>query len=289
MMWRISRESVMLIGGRATVLLQLAHPLIAAGVAHHSDYRSDPYSRLRRTLDTMYTIVFESEDDAREAAAKVTFIHSHVQGVADDGRSYSALDPHLQLWVHATLIEGSLKVYERFVAPLSPAELARYYEETKVVGELFGIPRSSIPQSYEDLKEWMRELIDIGEVQVTDLARALAEPIVRPLRIVPRSISSRSALITPSLLPPPIRNGYGLRLSTPKAALVAVGTRASRLVTPRLPGGLRVHPVGYGSDVSHLYLPRVRPSDAARSYFGGILRAPSKRIVSPFSIGFSTI
>ena len=238
----------MLLGGRATVLMQLAHPLIAAGVAHHSDYRSDPYSRLRRTLDTMYTIVFESADDAREAAEKVTFIHSHVEGVSEDGRSYSALDPHLQLWVHATLVEGSVKVYERFVAPLGRKDLARYYEETKVVGELFGIPRASLPETYPDLKRWMRDLIDSGEVRVTDLARQLAEPIVRPLRIVPRSISSRSALITPVLLPPPIRAGYGLRLSTPKAALIAVGTRASRLVTPRLPGGLRVHPTARSAE-----------------------------------------
>src|SRR5688572_11234811 len=112
MMWRISRESVMLLGGRATVLLQLAHPLVAAGVADHSDYRSDPYSRLRRTLDTMWTIVFESADDAREAAARVGRIHSQVQGTAKDGRSYSALDPHLQLWVHSTLVYSSIKVYE---------------------------------------------------------------------------------------------------------------------------------------------------------------------------------
>lgn len=248
MMWRISRESVMLLGGRATVLMQLAHPLIAAGVAHHSDYRTDPYSRLRRTLDTMYTIVFESADDAREAADRVSFIHSHVQGVAEDGRSYSATDPHLQLWVHATLVDGSIKVFERFVAPLEQDELDRYYEETKVVGELFGIPRSRLPKSYADMKAWMRKLIDTGEVRVTDLARELAAPIVRPLSIVPRSISSRSALITPSLLPPPIRTGYGLRLSTPRAALVAVGTRASRLVTPRLPGGLRVHPAARSAE-----------------------------------------
>lgn len=248
MMWRISRESVMLLGGRATVLMQLAHPLVAAGVAQHSDFRADPYGRLRRTMDTMYTIVFESADDARETAAKVGFIHSHVQGTSDDGRSYSALDPHLQLWVHATLVDGSVKVYQRFIARLHQDELDRYYEETKVVGELFGIPRDRLPATYADMKRWMRDLIDTEEVRVTDLARELAAPIVRALQIVPRTISTRSALVTPALLPRPIRDGYGLRLSGPRAALIAVGTRASRLVMPRLPGSLRAHPTARSAE-----------------------------------------
>ena len=243
MMWRISRESVMLLGGRATVLLQLAHPLVAAGVAKHSDYRSDPYGRLRRTLDTMWTIVFESADDAHEAAEKVGRMHSQVRGTARDGRSYSALDPHLQLWVHSTLVYASIKVYERFIATLTEDELDRYYEETKIVGRLFGIPDEVIPATYRDLRKWMRELIDSDEVQVTDLARELAEPIVRPLQMIPKEMNRRSALVTPALLPRPIREGYGLHLSATRAALFALGTGTSRLVLPRLPVALRTHPM----------------------------------------------
>jgi uncharacterized protein (DUF2236 family) len=154
----------------------------------------------------------------------------------------------LQLWVHATLVDGSVRVYQRFIAKLQPDELDRYYEETKVVGELFGIPRDRLPATYAEMKRWMRELIDTEEVRVTDAARELAAPIVRGLQIVPRTISTRTALVTPSLLPPPIRDGYGLRLSTPRAALIAVGTRASRMVVSRLPGSLRVHPTARSAE-----------------------------------------
>ncbi len=243
MMWRISRESVTLLGGRAAVLMQIAHPLVAAGVAAHSDFRSDPYLRLTRTLETMYTIVFESADDAREAAARVNTIHEHVKGTAPDGRDYSALDPHLQLWVHSTLVYTSIEVYERFVAPLTKDELASYYDETKIVGRLFSIPDELIPDSYEDLKQWMESMMGSGEVHVGDLARELAEPILRPIRLVPRGVAQRAAVVTPGLLPRPIREGYGLRLSGPRAVLLDVGGRASRLLVPRLPGPLRVHPV----------------------------------------------
>jgi uncharacterized protein (DUF2236 family) len=241
-MWRISRESVTLLGGRATVLMQLAHPLVAAGVAEHSDFRSDPLGRLRRTLDTMYTIVFGTVEEAEAAAASVAAVHRKVSGTASDGRAYSAQDPHLQLWVHATLVDSSVRVYEMFVAPLKETQIADYYEETKVVGRLFGIPEEFLPPTYAELVQWMDDMIATGEVVVTDLARDLAEPILRPLRIVPKVLSERSALVTPALLPEPIRTGYGLKLGWPRNALLTAGGRAGRMLVPRLPGILRNHP-----------------------------------------------
>ena len=64
MMWTVNRESVLLLGGRAALLMQLAHPLVAAGVADHSDFRSDSLRRLRRTLDSMLSIIFGDVETA---------------------------------------------------------------------------------------------------------------------------------------------------------------------------------------------------------------------------------
>ena len=50
MAWRIDGEALILAGGTAALLMQLAHPAVAAGVAQHSDFRADPFARLRRTL-----------------------------------------------------------------------------------------------------------------------------------------------------------------------------------------------------------------------------------------------
>src|SRR5918996_372742 len=159
MMWRINRESVLLLGGRATLLMQLAHPLVAAGVADHSNFRTDPFGRLRRTLDTMLTIVFGTEEQARQVAEGVTRLHDRVVGTAPDGRSYRARDPRLLLWVHATLVEGSRKVYEACVAPLTDDERAAYYNETKTVARLFEIPAEHVPPTHRDLKMWMRQMV----------------------------------------------------------------------------------------------------------------------------------
>jgi uncharacterized protein (DUF2236 family) len=222
--------------------MQLAHPLVAAGVADHSDFHNDPLGRLRRTLKTMYTIVFGTIEEAEEAVAGVTAVHERVKGTSSDGRAYSAQDPRLQLWVHATLVDSSIRIYELFVAPLTDKEIAEYYEETKVVGRLFGIPQEFLPSSYGELAEWMEDMMASGEVTVTDVARDLAEPILRPLRIVPRVVAERSALVTAALLPEPIRTGYGLKLGWTRTALLAAGGRAGRLLLPRLPGILRTNP-----------------------------------------------
>jgi uncharacterized protein (DUF2236 family) len=147
------------------------------------------------------------------------------------------------MWVYATLVDSSIKVYEACVEPLTADDLARYYEESKAIARLFEIPEDHIPGTHRDLKDWMRAMIDSGEVAVTPLARELAEPIIRPLRLVPWRVAASSAVVTAALLPPPIRAGYGLRVSRLASALLALGRRTSRLVLPRMPARLRSFPL----------------------------------------------
>src|ERR671937_680596 len=146
--WRVNREGVLLLGGGAALTLQVAHPLVAAGVAEHSNYREDPWGRLYRTLDLTTKIVFGSTKTAKEASDRIKRVHARVHGVTKEpggrypvGTPYDARDPELLMWVHATLVNTSLLVYTRYVGSLTIAEQQGYYEEQKVLGEQFGIPR----------------------------------------------------------------------------------------------------------------------------------------------------
>lgn len=241
-MWKINKESVLLLGGRAALLLQLAHPLVAAGVADHSDFPAGAIARLRRTLDTMLAIVFGDVATAAATAARVNAMHERVTGTAPDGSTYSARDPHLMLWVHATLVDSSIRVYEACVASLTDDELARYHEETKVVAALFGIPDALVPATLEDLRAWMDEMVASGEVVVTPVARELAGAVLRPVRFVPARLAERAAVIEASLLPRSIREGYGLKRGRPASAVIAVGRRATRFALPLVPSPLRMLP-----------------------------------------------
>jgi uncharacterized protein (DUF2236 family) len=242
MMWRISRESVLLVGGRSSLLMQLAHPLVAAGVSEHSRFRSEPLRRLRRTMDAMHEIVFGDQDSAQVRVEAINAIHERVQGIAPDGRAYGARDPRLLLWVYATLVDASLSVYEVFVRGLTPDESDVYYEESKVVAGLFGIPQESIPSSVAELRVWMHERIATGEVAVTPVARDLAEPLLRPIRLMPRRAAKVTAFMASALLPEPIRSGYGLSAGPlPDFALAAAG-RAFRSARPFIPDALATFP-----------------------------------------------
>src|SRR2546422_6489442 len=55
--WRVNREAVALLGGGRALLLQIAHPLVAAAVAAHSRPPAQPLVRLPRTPQLMLTIL----------------------------------------------------------------------------------------------------------------------------------------------------------------------------------------------------------------------------------------
>ena len=248
MMWRVNRESVLLIGGRAALLMQLAHPLVAAGVSDHSDYRADPIGRLRGTLDTMLDITFGEREVAAAAMRRVNSVHDRVKGLSSDGVPYSARDPQLAKWVFSTLVYSSVAVYEACVEPLTDHEKDVHYEETKVVGRMFGIPSELLPGTRDGLQEWMRTMVDSGEVSVTPLARDLAAPVLNPLPLVPTSLVARADPVTAALLPRRIREGYGLKLGRSRSALLAVGRRASRRLLPLVPGQLRLLPAARNAE-----------------------------------------
>src|SRR5436309_11738206 len=106
--WRVNGETAMLLGGPRALLMQIAHPAVAAGVAEHSDFPHEPYRRLWRTIDSMLTISFGDAVQSRQAAERVTALHTRVKGP-----TYDALDPELLMWVHATLVDSALVVHER--------------------------------------------------------------------------------------------------------------------------------------------------------------------------------
>ena len=238
-MRRINSEPALLLGARAALLMQLAHPLVAAAVADHSRFRDDPMSRLRATLRTISTIVFGTEDQARAAARRVNALHATVAGRDDTGRAYSATDPQLLLWVYATLVHTAVGVYDGFVCRLTEVERAAFYKESKDVARLFEVPDDLLPTSLDDLHAWMRDRIESGEVVVTPLARELAAPLLRIVPWIPNGAAGRLAFVAASLLPDELREGYRLPLGQPGRLTVDALGRVSRVLTPRTPPGLK--------------------------------------------------
>src|SRR5438270_12174501 len=106
MIWRVNREAMVALAGTCAILMQFAHPKVAAGVRDHSRYQVDPVGRLRRTLDLTLAIVFGPRPAAMEAVRAINPSHRSIRGPG-----YAAMDPDLLLWVHATLVYSALHGY----------------------------------------------------------------------------------------------------------------------------------------------------------------------------------
>jgi uncharacterized protein (DUF2236 family) len=238
--WRIDREVLVLSGGSCALLMQLAHPAVAAGVAEHSDFRGDPFARLRRTLTASYAVVFGSTPRAERAIRRVNSIHASVAGIVPEtGEPYSARDPALLLWVHATLVDTAIRVYDRFVARLSPEEAEAYHAEARQVAIRLGVPDTSLPGTLAGLRAEMDRMIRSGEVTVSATARSLAPAVLYPSRFPPRPVWDLAHLVSLSVLPPAIRRGYGIRWSRRRESGVELLARASRRLLPLVPDPLR--------------------------------------------------
>jgi uncharacterized protein (DUF2236 family) len=230
------------LGGGPAVLLQVAHPLVAAGVARHSDFRRDFWRRLVRTLRALYLITYGTKAEAELAGEAVQRVHACVHGTTDvqlgrfpPGTRYSASDPELMLWVHATLVEASLRVYQRFAHPLSPEEQERYYREMAVVARLFGMPTSVIPRSLADFRAYFEAQIAGETISVTAPAREVAAEIIdAPLPAPMRVLVPAHRLATAGLIPPRLREEYGLRWSPLHKLALPLAARSLRLTTPAL-------------------------------------------------------
>ena len=241
--WRVDREVLILAGGSCALLMQLAHPAVAAGVEQHSDFRADPFARLRRTLTASFDVVFGSTARAERAIRRMNAIHGAVRGsVPETGTSYFARDPRLLLWVHATLIDTAVRVYDRYVSPLTDADAQRYYAESAEIAFRLGVPESALPATLEGLRAEMAAMMASGEVQVSPTARSLAPSVLYPTTFPPRFVWDVGHLVSMSVLPPALRRQYGLAWpSARERAMRRVGA-VSRAVMPLLPAPLRFVP-----------------------------------------------
>jgi uncharacterized protein (DUF2236 family) len=231
---RVHREGVLILGGGRALLMQIAHPMVARGVAEHSNFRADRIDRLLRTLRPTLAMVFGTADQALAAAASVNRVHDHITGAG-----YAAKDPDLLLWVYATLVDTSVVMHERFVRPLSRTEQDRYYEDMRRFASLLSIPPHVMPPTIEDLRAYIAGMCEA--LTVTHDAREIAEALFHANALtwpVMRSVRT----LTAGLLPEGLRAQFGLEWGGSREKALSGFAAASRVLLPRFPKALRAPP-----------------------------------------------
>jgi uncharacterized protein (DUF2236 family) len=251
--WRLNREAMLLLGaGPRALLLQLAHPLVAAGVDEHSDFRADPWRRLQGTLRSYLTVVYGTTTSARAEIRRLNGLHRTIAGAG-----YTARDPDLSMWVHATLVDTTIAAYDAWLEPLSRDRRAAYYEETLPIGRAFGVPADRLPADLDAFESYVASMVAAdGPLRVSPVARSLASavlhpplgPVVPALAGVPPALYAWTLWPSIGLLPESVRRDYGLRWG-PLERIVSRWLVASwRTWLPILPVSFRQMPQALAAD-----------------------------------------
>lgn len=243
---RVNGEAVVVLGWGRAILLQLAHPLVAAGVGAHSAFDAGALAyvrRMRRTIGAMLSLTFGSESEIRETAGRINAIHRRVRGRLDRavggypaGARYDATDPALLTWVHATLVDSQLRTYALFVGPLTRDDEDRYCAEAARIGPRLGVPADALPDTRDRLDRYLDRMRQEGRLAVGECARRIAGALLAPPgRRWAAPALWLGRLTTVGLLPPPLRGAYGFRWRPKDARRLqsaAAVLRAARRITP---------------------------------------------------------
>jgi uncharacterized protein (DUF2236 family) len=232
--WRLNREIVLGLVVLRALFMQVAHPIVAQGVAEHSDFRRKPFARAYATLKAQQKIVFGSCEESIEALLKIYARHTTVRGPG-----YQANDPSLLFWVYATLIDSMFFAYRTFLPDLSPADWERFYEEGKLFARLVGIEDENVPPRLDEFKTWMQTMLTSEEISVSPVAREIGNSLtsmpIRMARLLNR-------FLVAGTLPPKLRQQFGLAWSPRRQRLFDSFSRTMRFTVARTPQFLHTLP-----------------------------------------------
>ena len=245
MMWKVNKEITVLFGGARALLMHAAHPLIAAGARQTSFYQRDPWKRLIRTLSLQNSVTFGSKNEADESAHRINKLHEVIKGNDEiTGDVYDALDHEQLLWVHACLQISSIYFYEKTVKKLSVEEKNKYHEENMVAAGLVLIDIDEMPQTHEELKEWVVNKSKTENYLIyTDVAKDVQEiiaggPVPRHIKPIWPFISFTAF----NTLPKEFKELYGVNESKIKDVILKFNLNFLKFTRPFLPPFFRLIP-----------------------------------------------
>jgi uncharacterized protein (DUF2236 family) len=226
------------------LLMQVSHPTVGAGVRDHSTFAEDPWGRLMRTMDYLYLITLTGPESAN-VGRRVRELHKTIKGTNPDGSKYHALEPEAYAWVHATLIEATVRGRRKFVGPMSRYEVDAFYDAWMPLGRLLGVRPGDLPTDWDGFRDYFatisHDTLERNET-VDKVIRTMAakEPPPVPgmkyvwpvLRLAPARAVKVSTI---GMLRQPLRDRFGLPWTRRDMLDMRMMMRTSRALSPVLP------------------------------------------------------
>lgn len=251
-MWRINKYIAPgALGAGRALALQIAHPWITAGIDEHSITREDPLKRGRLTFKYILTMIYGNREQALQAARDVRRIHEAVKGrlpydagVFVNGSEYRANEEQAMIWVHATLWETLMLMYEQSIGPVSKADKEKYYQETKLFAYLFGIREEALPETWDDFLAYCEEMRTNGTLVVTPASKELQEFLygVKGVGIFLWGPMQVMKVVTAANMPQDLNEGFGFGYGPVRNAMYKTMMWTSRVGHKVTPGFITKSP-----------------------------------------------
>ncbi|MER7990413.1 oxygenase MpaB family protein [Streptomyces noursei] len=251
--WRHFGDTRAFLTSPQLLLLQVAHPVVGAGVTDHSTFRTEPWQRLLRTVGSLGTVIYGGQAAATAEARRLIEVHRPMKGTDARGRRYHALHPEAYHWVHATLVRGPVEALRLFGPGLTAAETEEYYREMRDVGRVWGLKEHHLPPDWPAFCAYydrmVAERLELNDA-VRDVLAELARPQKPPVRWVPAALwrpfaalAARYALlVTVGVLPPVLRERFQLPWTARHERRLRRFARVVRCLMALVPPPLRIAP-----------------------------------------------
>lgn len=245
-----------LMAGRSFVM-QVAHPLVGAGVGQLSNFRNNPWHRLREIRKSGERFAFSGRAAGVAEGKRLRELHRDIKGVDSAGRAFHSLRPDVYGWVHAVFLDTLVTQCRLYGTALTRREEERLFEEWRESGRLFGLRTQDMPASldayWRHYEEMIADTLEYNDVIASMLA--LQAPPPEALSWLPGPVwralwepaAALNRKLTLAALPPAFRAKIGAQ--APWTAADARQMRrlqaAVRTLVPRLPARLRCTAAGY--------------------------------------------
>ncbi len=239
------------------LVMQVMHPAVGSAVGDMAAYRTDPWGRLVRSLDSMVLWVY-GRTSGLDEGARLRRLHKPLHGVDNHGIAYRANDFEPYTWVHGTAFERLVTLRKVFGVPLSEAEEDRAYGEILKLGAILRIPSRKMPPSRPAYWEYFHDMVSrrlenhptAQDVLAAMRANAMPPPVIpAPLTMLwapfGRATGSLAYWLTVATLPQKIREILGLSWSVADGLAFSAFAATVRSIAPKLPESIRYHPYAY--------------------------------------------
>lgn len=263
LLWEMIGDQRFLLVFPGALVMQVMHPAIGSAVGEFSVYRSDPWGRAVRSIDSVMLWVYGGGAALAEGR-RLRKLHQPIKGIDNHGATYQANAAEPFAWVHATGYERLVTFARLFGEPLSIAEQDRLHDEHLQLGAILRIPATQMPGSRTAYWEYFDTMVrtrleghptalDVLSTMRQDVAvpPAVPAPLRRLWPPVGRSAGSFGHWLTVATFPPEVRALLGLGWSAADQRRLDQVAAAVRTVGPRLPERIRYHPYAHSARQLH--------------------------------------